>query len=71
MTLLPLISYALELEKRHQISILLAPCISQCNIFLVLSVNLMRRAFNARYINSLCGTNFEGYMNSLCGMEGV
>jgi hypothetical protein len=71
MTLLPLISHVLELEKRHQISILLAPCISQGNIFLVLGVSLMRRSFNASYINSLCGTNFEGYMNSLCGTEGV
>jgi hypothetical protein len=65
MTLLPLINHALELEKRYQISISLAPCISQCNIFLILGVSLMRRAFNASYINSLCATNFEGYMNSL------
>jgi hypothetical protein len=70
MTLLPLINHALELEKRHQISISLAPCISQCNIFLILGVILMRRTFNASYINSLCGTNFESYMNSLCGTEG-
>jgi hypothetical protein len=67
MTLLPLINHALELEKRYQISISLAPCISQCNIFLILGVSLMRRAFNASYINSLCATNFEGYMNRRCG----
>jgi hypothetical protein len=71
MILLPLINHALELEKRHQISISLAPCISQCNIFLVLGVSLMRKTFNASYINSLCGTNFKGYMNSLFGTEGV
>jgi hypothetical protein len=46
MTLLPIINHALELEKRHQISILLALCVSQCNIFLVFGVNLMRIAFN-------------------------
>jgi hypothetical protein len=71
MTLLPLINHALELEKRHQISISLAPFISQCHIFFVFGVSLMKRAFNASYINSLCGTNFEGYMNSLCGTKGV
>jgi hypothetical protein len=46
MTLLSLINYALELEKRHQISISLALCVFQCNIFLVLGVNLMKIAFN-------------------------
>jgi hypothetical protein len=46
MTLLPLINHALELEKGHQISISLALCVSQCDIFLVLGVSLMRIAFN-------------------------
>jgi hypothetical protein len=71
MTLLPLINHALKIEKRHQISILLASYISQCNIFLVFGISLMRRAFDASYINSLCRTNFEGYMNNLCGTEEV
>jgi hypothetical protein len=44
--LLPLINRAFELEKRHQINILLALCVSQCGISLVLGVSLMRRAFN-------------------------
>jgi hypothetical protein len=67
MTLLPIINHVLELQKRHQLSILLAPCISQWNIFLVLGDSLMRRAFNASYINSLCETNFKGYINGPCG----
>jgi hypothetical protein len=46
MTLLPLINHALKLEKRRQISISLALCVSQCNFFLVLGVSLMRIAFN-------------------------
>jgi hypothetical protein len=46
MTLLPLINHALELEKSQQISILLATCVSQCNISLVLGVSLMRSTFN-------------------------
>jgi hypothetical protein len=45
MTLLPLIRYALELEKSHQISISLATCVSQCNISLVLGVSSMRSTF--------------------------
>jgi hypothetical protein len=71
MTLLPLINHALKLEKRYQISISLALFVSQCNIFLVLGVNLMRIAFNTSYKNTFCGTNFASYMNSLCGTEGV
>jgi hypothetical protein len=47
MTLLSLINHAFESEKRLQISIPLAPYASQCNISLVLGVNLMIRTFIA------------------------